>query len=86
MAMACERCGCRMVVRAQGGRGELICTDCGHRADPQQHGGRMRRAWLGALALLAIALVGGLTYTLAMLQEAHQPPPAAQSRDQERPE
>lgn len=46
----------------------------------------MRRAWLGALALLAIALVGGLTYTLAMLQEAHQPPPAAQSRDQERPE
>ena len=31
--MACERCGCRMVARARGGRGELICTDCGHRAD-----------------------------------------------------
>jgi len=81
--MACERCGCRMVVKAKGGRGGLICTDCGHRADPLQHGDRMRRAWFGALALLAIALVGGLTFTLAMLQEAHQPPPAAESRGQE---
>jgi ABC-type polysaccharide/polyol phosphate export permease len=54
-----------MVVKAKGGRGGLICTDCGHRADPLQHGDRMRRAWFGALALLAIALVGWLA-TLAM--------------------
>jgi hypothetical protein len=74
-----------MVVRARGGQGELICTDCGHRADPLLHGDRMRRAWLGVVALLAIALVGGLIFTLALLQEADQPaPPRAESGEQER--
>ena len=76
-----------MVVRARGGQGELICTDCGHRADPLLHGDRMRRAWLGVDALLAIALVGGLIFTLALLQEADQPaPPRAESGEQERSE
>jgi hypothetical protein len=61
-----------MVVRARGGRGELVCTDCGYRADPLQHGDRMRRAWQGVAALLAIALVGGLIFTLALLQDSTQ--------------
>jgi hypothetical protein len=76
-----------MVVRARGGQGELICTDCGHRADPLLHGDRMRRAWLGVVALLAIALVGGLIFTLALLQDAHHlDSPGAESRGQERAE
>ncbi len=76
-----------MVVRARGGQGELICTDCGHRADPLLHGDRMRRAWLGVVALLAIALVGGLIFTLALLQEAHHlDSPVTESREQERAE
>jgi hypothetical protein len=76
-----------MVVRARGGQGELICTDCGHRADPLQHGDRMRQAWLGVVALLAIALVGGLIFTLALLQDAHHlDSPGAESRRQERAE
>jgi len=76
-----------MVVRARGGQGELICTDCGHRADPLQHGDRMRRAWLGVVCLLAIALVGGLIFTLALLQDSNQEiPPAAESGGQERAE
>jgi len=76
-----------MVVRARGGQGELICTDCGHRADPLQHGDRMRRAWLGVVCLLAIALVGGLIFILALLQESPPlPPPGAESGGQERSE
>ena len=76
-----------MVVRARGGQGELICTDCGHRADPLQHGDRMRRAWLGVVCLLAIALVGGLIFTLAQLQESTSlPPPDVESGGQERAE
>jgi hypothetical protein len=76
-----------MVVRARGGQGELICTDCGHRADPLLHGERMRRAWLGVVALLALALVGGLIFTLALLQDAyHLPPPGAESGGRERAE
>jgi hypothetical protein len=76
-----------MVVRARGGQGELICTDCGHRADPLLHSDRMRRAWLGVVCLLAIALVGGLIFTLAQLQDS--PPlllPDAESGGQERAE
>jgi hypothetical protein len=47
----------------------------------------MRRAWLGVVALLAIALVGGLIFTLALLQDAHQlDSPGAESRGQERAE
>ena len=76
-----------MVVRARGGQGELICTDCGHRSDPLQHGDRMRRAWLGVVCLLAIALVGGLIFTLALLQDSNQVmPPGAESGGQERAE
>jgi hypothetical protein len=76
-----------MVVRSRGGQGELICTDCGHRADPLLHGDRMRRAWLGVVALLAIALVGGLIFTLALLQDAHHlDSPGAESGGQERAE
>jgi hypothetical protein len=76
-----------MVVRARGVQGELICTDCGHRADPLLYGDRMRRAWLGVVALLAIALVGGLIFTLALLQDAHYlDPPGAESGGQERAE
>ena len=76
-----------MVVMAREGQGELICTDCGHRADPLLHADRMRRAWLGAVALLAIALVGGLIFTLALLQDAHHlDSPGAESRGQERAE
>lgn len=76
-----------MVVRARGSRGDLICTDCGHRANPLEHGDRMRRAWLGVVGLLAIALVGGLIFTLALLQDANQfPPPGAESGGQERAE
>jgi hypothetical protein len=76
-----------MVVRARGGQGELICTDCGHRADPLLHGDRMRRAWLGVVALLAIALVGGLIFTLALLQDSPRLSlPDAESRMQERSE
>ena len=87
MAMACERCGCRMVIRARGGQGGLVCTDCGYRADPLLHGDRMRRAWLGVLGLLGISLVGGLIYTLALFQEAGQlPPPRPESGGQERSE
>jgi len=61
-----------MVTRARGGKGELICTDCGHRADPAHHGQRMRRAWQGVIALIGIALLGVLILTLAMLQESHE--------------
>ena len=76
-----------MVVRARGGHGELICTDCGHRADPLLHGDRMRRAWLGVVCLLAIALVGGLIFTLALLQDSTPlPPPEAESGGSERVE
>ena len=76
-----------MVAKARGGQGELICTDCGHRADPLQHGDRMRRAWLGVVCLLAIALVGGLIFTLALLQDSkHEIPPGAESGGQERAE
>ena len=76
-----------MVARARGGQGELICTDCGQRADPLQHGDRMRRAWLGVVCLLAIALVGGLIFTLALLQESPPLlPPEAESGGQERAE
>ena len=76
-----------MVVRARGGQGELICTDCGHRADPLQHGDRMRKAWLGVVCLLAIALVGGVIFTLALLQESPPlPTPEAESGGQERAE
>jgi hypothetical protein len=47
----------------------------------------MRRAWLGVVALLAIALVGGLIFTLALLQDAHHlDSPGAESRGQERAE
>ena len=74
-----------MVIR--GVQGGLVCTDCGYRADPLQHGDRMRRAWLGVVGLLAIALVGGLIYTLALFQEAGQvPPPRGESEAQERSE
>jgi hypothetical protein len=73
-----------MVVRARGGHGELICTDCGHRADPLLHGDRMRRAWLGVVVLLAMTLVGGLIFTLALLQDSNQViPPGAESGGQE---
>jgi hypothetical protein len=76
-----------MVVRSRGGQGELICTDCGHRADPLLHGDRMRRAWLGVVALLAIALVGGLIFTLALLQDSPRLSlPDAESGMQERSE
>jgi hypothetical protein len=76
-----------MVVRARGGRGELICTDCGHRANPVEHGDRMRRAWLGVVGLLAIALVGGLIFTLSLLQDANRfVPPGSESGGQERSE
>ena len=76
-----------MVVKARGGQGELICTDCGHRADPLLHGDRMRRAWLGVVALLAIALVGGLIFTLALLQDSPRLSlPDAESLGQERSE
>lgn len=61
-----------MVTRARGGKGELICTDCGHGADPAQHGERMRRAWLGVIALIGIGLIGVLILTLAMLQESQE--------------
>lgn len=71
-SMACERCGCRMVTRARGGQGDLICTDCGHRADPTLHGERMRKAWFGVIALFGIALLGVLILTLAMLQESRE--------------
>jgi hypothetical protein len=47
----------------------------------------MRQAWLGVVALLAIALVGGLIFTLALLQDAHHlDSPGAESRRQERAE
>ena len=76
-----------MVVRGRGGQGELICTDCGHRADPLLHGDRMRRAWLGVVVLLAMALVGGLIFTLALLQDSNRVnPPWAESGGQERSE
>ena len=76
-----------MVIRARGGQGGLVCTDCGHRADPLLHGDRMRRAWQGVVGLLVIALVGGLIYTLALFQEAGQlPAPRPESGGQERSE
>ena len=76
-----------MVVRERGGQGLLICTDCGYRVDPLQHADRMRRAWQGVVGLLAIALVGGLIFSLALLQEApNLPPPQAESGGQERRE
>ena len=76
-----------MVVRARGGHGELICTDCGHRADPVLHADRMRRARLGVVCRLAIALVGALVFTLALLQESPPLlPPEAESGGQERAE
>jgi hypothetical protein len=47
----------------------------------------MRRAWLGVVCLLAIALVGGLIFTLALLQDSNQVmPPGAESGGQERAE
>ena len=73
--MACERCGCRMVARARGGGSELICADCGHRADPLLHGARMRRAWQGVIALLAMALVAALVLSLSLLQESRRSSP-----------
>jgi hypothetical protein len=76
-----------MVVRARVGQAELICTDCGHRADPLLYRDRMRRALLGVVALLAIALVGGLIFTLALLQDSNRVNPSgADSGGQERAE
>ena len=42
-------------------------------ADERLHGDRMRKAWFGVLALLAMAFLGGLILSLSLLHEAQRP-------------
>lgn len=54
--VACERCGCRMITKANHARGLLICADCGHRlAQVQQR--QTLGSWFAASFLLLFLMV-----------------------------
>lgn len=70
--MACERCGSRMLAKADSltsSGARLMCADCGHSLDPQRQGEGIRRAWMAASGLGVILLMGCLTFAVATLQE-----------------
>ncbi len=76
--MACPRCGCHMLSRAEGGpwhrSTRLVCTRCNHPlVDRQEPGSALR---LGpVLTLLALVLAGALVFGLSTLHDLRSPPP-----------
>ncbi len=72
--MACERCGSRMLAKADGptpSGARLMCADCGHSLDSQREGEGIRKAWMAASGLGLILLMGCITFAVATLQEIH---------------
>lgn len=78
--MACPRCGCHLVSRADpphgsASRGTLVCSRCAHpiekRLDPSSRGQRLANA----ATLLSLVLAGGVLFTLSALHDARVPPP-----------
>lgn len=71
--LACSRCGCRMVTKV-GRRGNLlICSDCGVPVENLQGQQQHRQRLYAALALICMALVGGMIFLLAAIDERLSP-------------
>lgn len=83
MLMACPRCGCHLVSRADpppggGSRVGLVCSRCSTPIEPRRLDPAGRRRRLANVAtLLALVLAGGVLFTLSTLHDARLPPPEA---------
>ena len=64
-ALACPKCGCRIVTKVGRGRAMLICADCGHPVDDRQSRRRMNQRMVAALLMALIAALGGMVMFLA---------------------
>lgn len=88
MPMACPRCGCHLVSRADlpagdGNRGStarrgLVCSRCSTPIEPQRlDPAGQRRRLANVATLLALVLAGGVLFTLSTLHDVRLPPPEA---------
>jgi hypothetical protein len=78
-AVACRRCGCRMVTKVGHARPMLICTDCGLPLDQRETSAMARQRLWGALWLVVMALVSGAILLLAMSYESRLASPLDES-------
>jgi hypothetical protein len=81
-AVACRRCGCRMVTKVGHARPMLICTDCGQPVDQRETSVMARQRLWGALALVAMALFSGSMLLLATIYESRTAGSLEDSLDQ----
>jgi hypothetical protein len=68
-AMACRRCGCRMLTKVGRTTPMLICTDCGLPVDQRESAALKRKRLWGALTLVCMAVMGGAILLLASINE-----------------
>ena len=68
-AMACRRCGCRMVTKVGRTAPMLICTDCGLPVDQRETAELRRKHVWGYITLVGLASIGGAMFLLASVRE-----------------
>ncbi len=83
--MACPRCGCHLVSRADpspgsgsrggGSRSALVCSRCAHPIEKRLDPASRRQRLANAATMLSLVLAGGVLFTLSALHDARVPPP-----------
>ncbi|MEB3305203.1 MAG: hypothetical protein VKL58_03200 [Cyanobacteriota bacterium] len=68
-AMACRRCGCRMLTKVGRASPMLICTDCGLPVDQRHTADLNRKHFWGGLTLMTLASMGGVLLLMATMNE-----------------
>ncbi|MEB3201983.1 MAG: hypothetical protein VKK05_04105 [Synechococcus sp.] len=68
-AMACRRCGCRMLTKVGRSTPMLICTDCGLPVDRRETADIKRKRLWGALTLMSMASMGGILLLMVSMNE-----------------
>ena len=69
LAMACRRCGCRMLTKVGRAAPMLICTDCGLPLDQRESADLKRKRLWGALTLMTMASMGGVLLLMVSMNE-----------------
>jgi hypothetical protein len=69
LAMACRRCGCRMLTKVGRTAPMLICTDCGLPLDQRESADLKRKRLWGALTLMTMASMGGVLLLMVSMNE-----------------
>jgi hypothetical protein len=68
-AMACRRCGCRMLTKVGRSTPMLICTDCGLPVDHRETAELKRKRLWGALTLMSMACMSGILLLMVSMNE-----------------